>query len=107
MVPGYYFEPIPVVTLRTGPVIGDDAAGYGMRGKVAAVPVRQPLAHEGIWRVTLEGEAFGRIIRCPVHPEPTLWWRLLRMDDMTDAQLDIYEAAMSEPPQVPGGSGHE
>jgi len=77
------------------PVAGDEAAGYGMRRRIAAVPDCQPLGHDGIWRVALHGEVVVRVVRCSALPGTGSHWQLLQMDDMTDEQLDIYEAALS------------
>lgn len=84
------------------PVTGDKAAGYGVRRKIAAVPDWQPLGHDGIWRVVLHGEVVVRIVRCSALPGSVPHWKLLQMDDMTEEQLDTYEAASSSPHE----SGH-
>lgn len=100
---------IPIVQDFLGsprPVAGDAAAGYGVAGEIAAVPDWQPLAHEGIWRVALHGEAVVRIVRCSTQPDSTPHWALLQMDDMTDEQLDTYEEALSDLNQSGDGSGH-
>ena len=81
-------------TAASPPAVGDAAAGYGMSGTIVAIPHKQPLAHDGIWRVTLSGEAFGRLVR---HRAPGFGgasWHLLRIDDLTDEQLDAYDEAM-------------
>ena len=78
------------------PAVGDAAAGHGVSGTIAAIPDKQPLAQDDIWRVTLRGEAFGRLVR---HGEPGCSgtaWQLLRIDDLTDAQLDAYDEAMPD-----------
>ena len=76
------------------PAVGDAAAGHGVSGTIAAIPDQQPLAQDDIWRVTLCGETFGRLVR---HGEPGCSgaaWRLLQIDDLTDAQLGAYDEAM-------------
>jgi hypothetical protein len=76
------------------PAAGDAAAGHGVSGTIAVIPDEQPLAQDSIWRVVLRGETFGRLVR---HKEPGhggAAWQLLRIDDLTDAQLDAYDAAM-------------
>lgn len=80
------------------PVAGDAAAGYGVSGVVASVPDRQPLAQDGIWRVTLNGEGFGRLVRSSGRKRDRAW-QLLQIDDITDAQFEAYEKAMSEQPE--------
>ena len=85
--------PIPPRPVRPG--VGEPASGHGVSGTIAAVPDVQPLARDGIWRVTLAGEAFGRLVRFDGRA-PGDGWRLLQMDDVTDEQLDRYEAAMGE-----------
>ncbi len=64
---------------------------------IAAVPGWQPLEHEGIWRVVLQGEAVVRVVRHAMRQGGGWRWQLLQMDDMTDEQLDAYEAALSGP----------
>lgn len=81
-------EPNPRVP---GP--GERAAGHGIGGIVAGVPDRQPLAADGIWRVVLAGEAFGRLVGRGANGT----WRLLSLDDLTDAQLDAFAAALGDP----------
>ncbi|WP_198379856.1 hypothetical protein [Roseomonas sp. KE2513] len=74
---------------RPGP--GDPARGLGLKGKVGRLRDRQPLAAEGIWRVSLEGEDYaGRLVRRSAEGD----WQLLQIDDLTDAQLEAYEKAM-------------
>ena len=76
------------------PAVGDAAAGHGVNGTIGAIPDKQPLAQDGIWRVTLRGEIFGRLVR---HKGPGCSgaaWLLLRIDDLTDAQLDAYDEAL-------------
>ncbi len=62
--------------------------------KIAAVPDLQPLASDDIWRVALEGEAVVRVVRFRTEMGCAKW-ELLAMGDMTDDQLDVYEAAVS------------
>lgn len=91
--------PIPPGPVRPG--VGEHASGHGVSGTIAAVPDVQPLAREGLWRVTLAGESFGRLIRFDGRACDG-GWRLLRMDEVTDEQLDRYEAAMSDTPRAGG-----
>ena len=97
----YSRAPAPVSSGSARPRIGQRASGHGTSGTIAAVPEAQPLARDGIWRVTLAGETFGRL----VHPDVGARdgrWRLLRVDDVTDEQFDLYEAAMSAASQTAG-----
>ena len=87
---------------RLRPAVGELAAGHGVHGVIGAVAAVQPLATEGIWRVALGGEACGRLVRgasgtCDGHDAAA--WRLLRIDDLSDEQLDAYERAMSDHPR--------
>lgn len=70
---------------------GERAVGHGVTGAIVAVPEQQPLAADGIWRVALAGEPFGRLVRRG-HDDGGAW-QLLQLDDLTDAQLDAHEAA--------------
>lgn len=81
------------------PALGERAAGYGVSGRIAVVPDRQPLAADGIWRVTLAGEGVGCLVRLDEqdYSSGAAGWQLLQLDDITDAQLDAYEAVMLEP----------
>ena len=72
------------------PEPGGLAVGHGVSGAVSVVPSPQPLAADGIWRVRLAGERFGRLVGRARNGA----WRLLRLDELTDAQLDILEAAL-------------
>jgi hypothetical protein len=86
----------PATASARQPVLGGRATGYGVSGMIAAVPDQQPLAADGIWRVTLAGETFGRLV-CPDEQDGSsgpAGWRLLQLDDIADAQLDAFEAAM-------------
>ncbi len=65
-----------------------------MAGTIAAVPSLQPLASDDIWRVVLDCDPFVRVVRPRAAPD-TAAWELLALGDMTDDQLDIYEAAVS------------
>ena len=78
------------------PAVGDLAAGHGARGAVVAIPDNQPLAADDIWRVTLEGETVGRLVRLRPDAVCGAAWHLLQIDEMTDAQLDAFDAAMSQ-----------
>ena len=76
------------------PVVDDEAVGHGMHGRIAAVPDMQPLKRDEIWRVVLHGEVVVRVVS-PARRQGSVWrWQLLQMDDMTDEQLDAYEAAL-------------
>lgn len=81
------------------PVTGDRAAGYGVSGTIAAVLECQPLAADGLWRVTLAGETIGRLIRQDeqAFQNGESGWVLLQVDDLSDAQLAAYDAAMVRP----------
>lgn len=76
------------------PTPGERASGHGVDGVIVAVADRQPLAGDDVWRVTLAGEAFGRL----VSQRPDGVWHLLQLDELTDAQLDVLEAAAATPP---------
>ena len=82
---------------RSSPVAGDMAAGHGMSRNIAAVPGWQPLERDGIWRVVLHGEVVVRVVRHATRQGGGWRWQLLQMDDMTDEQLDAYEAALAGP----------
>jgi hypothetical protein len=73
------------------------AAGHGMNCNIAAVPSWQPLERDEIWRVVLHGEVIVRVVRHARRQGGGWRWQLLQMDDMTDEQLDAYEAALSGP----------
>ena len=88
------------------PVVGDLAAGYGVSRRIAAAPDWQPLERDGIWRVVLQGEIVVRVVRPATRQDSALRWELLQMDDMTDEQLDAYEAALSTPDADLHGTGH-
>lgn len=75
------------------PTVGDHAAGHGVSGIVAVVPDHQPLASGGIWRVTLAGEGFGRLVRFDEEHGGRAW-QLLQIDELSDEQLDAYDASM-------------
>ncbi len=90
------------------PVVGEPTAGHGVFRRIAAIPDLQPLASDDIWRVALEGETVIRVVRLRSGMgEPR--WELLAMGDMTDEQLDAYEAAISdiheEQPGTPSALG--
>ncbi len=76
------------------PSPGERAVGHGVEGVIAAVSTFQPLAAHQVWRVTLAGESFGRL----VSPRPDGVWHLLQLDELTDGQLDVLEAATDTPP---------
>ncbi len=90
---------------RSRPVAGDMAAGHGMSRNIAAVPGWQPLERDEIWRVVLHGEVVVRVVRHATRQGGGRRWQLLQMDDMTDEQLDAYEAALSGPDAAPRLSG--
>lgn len=75
-------------TSLRAPNPGDHASGHDVHGIIASVSPRQPLAADGVWRVTLRGESFGRLVRLA----PDAGWHLLQLDELTDAQLDALEA---------------
>ncbi len=75
------------------PEPGERAKGLGMSGAVVAVPDQQPLAADNVWRVTLAGEPFGRLVERARDGA----WQLLQLDNLTDAQLDAYEVTTIEP----------
>lgn len=85
------------------PILGERGMGYGVSGKIASVAETQPLAGEGVWRVILAGESIGRLVRRDdqEHEAGAAGWRLLQLDDLTETQLDAYEAAMSGATAVP------
>jgi hypothetical protein len=86
--------------------VGDRAAGHGVSRRIAAVPDWQPLERDGIWRVVLQGEVVVRVVRPATRQDGALRWELLQMDDMTDEQLDAYEAALSIADADIHGAGH-
>ena len=67
--------------------------GYGVSGTILGIPEQQPLANDEIWRVFLAGEARGRLVRMD-RRRNGITWRLLQLHDVSDAQLEVYEAAM-------------
>ena len=73
---------------------GERAAGYGMAGTIVAVHRVQPLSSDHIWRVTLAGEAYGRLVRFDGH-RSSGWWLLLQVDDLTDSQLETLDAVLT------------
>ena len=81
------------------PAPGAPARGYGLNGRVAALRARQPLARDGIWRVSLDGECAGRLVRWSEEG----FWQLLQVDDLTDAQMEAYDTAMQCHPRSPAG----
>lgn len=83
----------PAAPPMRAPRAGDRAAGHDVDGVVDAVAVRQPLAADGVWRVTLAGETFGRLV-CPSRDGG---WHLLQLDELSDEQLDRLDEATSEP----------
>jgi len=91
---------------RSRPVVGDMAAGHGLSCRIAAVPGWQPLEGDGIWRVVLHGEVVVRVVRHATRQGSGWRWQLLQMDDMTDEQLDVYEAALSNPDADAQGIEH-
>ena len=79
--------------LGVPPDVGERATGYGVSGIVAAVPCQQPLAADSIWRVVLAEEAFGRLVGRRADGT----WKLLSLNDLTDAQLNAFEAVLGDP----------
>lgn len=77
------------------PGVGEQAAGYGVSGAIVAVPELQPLGPDGVWRVTLAGEVFGRLVRLGEGTSGRVW-QLLQFDDVTDEQFEAYEAGMRD-----------
>lgn len=86
--------PDAAISSARRPVIGDHAAGHGVSGTIIAVPECQPLADDEIWRVVLAGEEVGRLVRRCRQELGGKAWQLLQLDDMSDEQLDAYEASM-------------
>lgn len=75
---------------RRWPEPGARAVGQGVVGVVLAVPRAQPLAVDDIWRVTLVGERFGRLVARRKNGA----WHLLQEDELTDEQLDALEVVV-------------
>ena len=75
---------------------GEAARGHGLEGTISALRRRQPLARYGIWRVSLAGEEVGRLVG---QGEDGVW-HLLQTDDLTDFQLETYDAAMEDDPSA-------
>jgi hypothetical protein len=84
----------PAAPDARAPSPGERAVGHGVEGVIVAVAKFQPLAAGQVWRVTLAGEPVGRL----VSPRPDGVWHLLQLDELTDAQLDVLEAATDTPP---------
>lgn len=78
------------------PAAGERAAGYGVSGRIAVVQAKQPLAADGIWRIVLAGQSVGCLVRRDEQDDNAgqARWQLLQIDDMTEAQLDAFDAAM-------------
>ena len=79
------------------PLMNDRACGHGVDNGIITVPSRQPLKHDGIWRVVLHGEAVVRVVRHSKQQGSTLCWQLLQINDLTDEQLGLYEFALFSP----------
>ena len=75
------------------PRLGERSTGHSVIGTLAAIAEQQPLSAENVWRVVLVGEAVGRLVRRA--RDGAL--QLLQLTELTDAQLDAYEAAMGLP----------
>jgi hypothetical protein len=90
---GMYCMQDPAAPRPRPPSPGERASGHGLEGVVATVLACQPLAEDDVWRVTLAGEPFGRL----VSPAPDGSWHLLQLEELTDAQLDVLEAATATP----------
>jgi hypothetical protein len=73
------------------PRLGERSSGYSVFGTLAAVAEQQPLSAENVWRVVLAGEVVGRLVKRA--QDGAL--QLLQLAELTDAQLDTYEAVMS------------
>ena len=86
------------VAVTRRPALGERGASYGVSGRIASVAETQPLAGDGVWRVTLAGESVGRLVRWDGQECETAapGWRLLQIDDLTESQLEAYETAMSD-----------
>ena len=76
------------------PRSGARAAGHGVCGTIVAVPAWQPLAGDGIWRVTLAHEPFGRLVGRGQGGA----WQLLQLDDLADEQIAALEAVAMDLP---------
>ena len=78
--------------------LGERAAGYGVSGRIAALPEHQPLAPTGVWRVTLAGESVQRLVRQDEqdYSSGKAGWLLLQLDDLTEKQVDLYGNAARE-----------
>ena len=72
------------------PRLGERSSGHSVIGTLAAIAEQQPLSAENVWRVVLVGEAVGRLVSRA--RDGAL--QLLQLTELTDAQLDTYEAAM-------------
>ncbi len=83
------------------PEPGERAMGHGVSGAVVAVPEQQPLAADNVWRVTLAGEPFGRLVGRVRDGA----WQLLQLDDLTDAQLNSLRGD-NERPAAAGTADH-
>jgi hypothetical protein len=88
-----YAMQVPARSGSRAPLPGEHAGGHGVHGIVATVPPCQPLAADEIWRVTLVGEPYGRLLRA----SPDGDWHLLELGELTEAQLDALEAAAGTP----------
>ena len=95
---------VEAVSQLPQPAVGEQAVGYGMFCRIAAVPELQPLAPYDIWRVALEREAVIRVVRSRAAQSGPRW-ELLAMSDMTEEQLDTYEAAVSDVQEGCPGAG--
>jgi hypothetical protein len=76
------------------PRSGTQATGYGVCGTIVSIATWQPLAGEGIWRVTLAHEPFGRLVGRGQGGT----WRLLQLDDLADEQIAALEAVAMDLP---------
>ena len=76
------------------PRSGARAASHGVCGTIVAVPAWQPLADDGVWRVTLAQEPFGRLVGRGQGGA----WRLLQLDDLTDEQIAALETIAMDLP---------
>ena len=90
---------VPRATLPSRrPSLGERAAGYGVTGRIAAMPEHQPLALTGVWRVTLTGESVRRLVRQDEqdYSDGRAGWLLLQIGDLSERQVDLYGKAMRE-----------
>ena len=66
-----------------------------MSAAIVAVPERQPLRPDDIWRVVLSGEPFGRLVKRAQDGA----WHLLQLEELSDAQVEIFEVTVLDVPR--------